>query len=162
MTRETVVQIYTTEENKSRLEALADQDGQSISDYGHALIQDHLDASIDGTDQSETPADMADSMADLREELMRLLSEFQSETAPEIRDMQSVRTAYLIAIWKLVETEYSSEERRYAMRFAAAHVGVNPAVISTDPAPDVEETDESATETLVPALASVVGSDDDR
>jgi predicted DNA-binding protein len=162
MTRDSVVQIGTTAENKNRLKARADQNGQSLSEYGHELIEDHLDENIDGSANTDTRKEMADSLSTLRADLMGILAEFRSETAPAIQGMQSVRTAYLIAIWKLLETEYSAEERRYAMRFAAAHVGINPAVLSTDPSPDVEETDEIATETLIPALASVVGSGDDR
>lgn len=161
MTRDSVVQIATTAENKRRLEDRAEEVDQSLSKYGHELIEDHLNESEAAT-QSAIRQEMSDSLSDLRADLMEMLAEFRSETAPAIHDMQSVRTAYLIAIWKLLEAEYSVEERRYAMRFAAANVGIDPELITTDPSPDLEETDEIATETLVPALASVLDNSDDQ
>jgi predicted DNA-binding protein len=159
MTRTATVAFQTTEENKARLQDRADDVDQSLSTYGHHLIENYLDET---SDTSVKYSELEDILANLREEITTILTEFQSETGQEIRAVQSVRTAYLIAIWKLLEAEYSAEERRYAMRFAAAHVGIDPKIINPDPSPDVEATDEIESEMLVPAMASVFGSSDDR
>ena len=162
MSRRATVQICTTPANKQRLEARAAEVDQSLSEYGHELIEAHLASNINVATQSGTRRHMMDTVADLRTDITDTLDEFRAQSAAEIRDMQAVRTAYLIAIWKLLEAEYSAEERRYAMRFAAAHAGIDPALISTGPSPEPEESDELATEALVPALASVIGDGDDQ
>jgi hypothetical protein len=158
MTRETSLQIYTTEENKAKLEDTADAVDQSLSEYLHHLIEQHLD-SLEETDEPDrlgTERSAVDILTDLHEDVTAELSEFRSETADELLYVHSVRTAYLIALWKLLEDEHSAAERRYAMRFAAAHVGVEPTVLEQDGPPDPEISDGVPTEDLAPALSTVV------
>jgi hypothetical protein len=158
MTRETLLQIYTTEENKERLKETADAVDQSLSEYGHHLIEQHL-ASLSETEEPDrlgTERTVVDILTDLHEDVTAELSEFRSETADDLLYVHSVRTAYLIALWKLLEGEHSAPERRYAMRFAAAHVGVEPTVLEQDGPPDPEISDGVPTEDLAPALSTVV------
>jgi len=161
MTRDATIEIRTTQQNKDRLEVRADQDGQSLSEYGHQLFEDHLYGSTNGATPAEMREEMKHTLADLRVDLTAILSEFRSEIGPELRDAQSVRTAYIIAIWKLLESEYSTQERQYAMQVAAAHTGVDPALVSVDPSSSAEPTDGEAAEQLVPGLESVSGAGSD-
>ena len=158
MTRETLLQIYTTEENKAKLKETADAVDQSLSEYSHHLIDQHL-ASLTETgepDRLGTERTAVDILTDLHEDVTAELSEFRSETADELLYVHSVRTAYLIALWKLLEDEHSAAECRYAMRFGAAHVGVEPVLLEQDGPPDSEISDDALTEDLAPALSSVV------
>jgi hypothetical protein len=158
MTRETSLQVYTTAKNRKKLEETAEDVGQSLSEYCHHLIEQHL-ASVGETDEPDrlgTERTAVDILTDLHEDVTAELSEFRSETADELLYVHSVRTAYLIALWKLLEDEHSAAERRYAMRFAAAHVGVEPTVLEQDGPPDPEISDGVPTEDWAPALSSVV------
>jgi len=158
MTRETILQIYTTEENKAKLKETADAVDQSLSEYSHHLIEQHLEpvSETDEPDRLGTEPTVVEILADLHEDVTTQLSEFRSETADELLYVHSVRTAYLIALWKLLEDEHSAAERRYAMRFAAAHVGIDPDVLEQNGPPDAETSDAVPTENLAPALSSLV------
>ena len=158
MTRETLLQIYTTEENKAKLKETADTVDQSLSEYGHHLIDQHL-ASLTETDEPErlgTEQTVIDIVRDLHEDVTTQLEQFRAERADEFLYVQSVQTAYLIALWKLLADEYSAAERRYAMRFGAAHVGVEPTVLDQDGPLNAVPADDVPTENLTPELTSVV------
>lgn len=158
MTREAQFQIYTTEENMAKLREAANAVDQSLSEYGHHLIERHI-ASLSRTDEPDglkTDRSAMTILADLHDDLTEQLAEFRSETAEELLYVHSVRSAYLIALWKLLEEDFSVAERRYALQFGAAHAGIEPEVLATDGPPDVQATDGVTTENPVPELSSVV------
>lgn len=145
--RDTLIQIYTTEENQEWVEELADEAGLSVSEYGHELIEEHVD---DETGESQYRRYSTDTkievlLEEAQSEITELLDEFESETMEEVKTVQKVRTAYTIAIWKLLQDEYSSEQRRLAMKFAGEHVGRDPDTeLRTQDGGDNSESDTSA------------------
>jgi hypothetical protein len=123
--RDTVVQIYTTEENQEWLEELADKEGTSISDYGHRIIQDHIDRETGKRqyDRYGTDTEVEVILDSLKTELETTLDQFESDTLEEVRHIQRVRTAYLISIWRLIKDDYSTAEQQLAMQFAERFTG---------------------------------------
>mgnify|MGYP000032399817 CR=1 FL=1 len=125
MSERTVIQIYTTDENREWLEQLADEEDTSISEYGHEMIEDHIDRETGERQYGRygTDTEIEVILDSLKEELGETLDQFESETLEEVRHIQRVRTAYLISIWKLIKDDYSTAEQQLAMKFAERFTG---------------------------------------
>lgn len=141
--RRTLLQIYTTEENKKLFDQLADAAGTSTSEYGHEVIEDYVEWET-GESQYQrysTNTKIEALLEEAKREVTELLEEFESGTMEEVKTVQKVRTAYTIAIWKLIHDDYSAEQRRLALKFAGEHVGRDPDIESQTP--DEESNPES-------------------
>lgn len=126
--RDTLIQIYTTEAYQEWFQELADEADMSVSEYGHEVIENHINRET-GENQYRrysTDTSIEVLIEEAQREVTELLTEFESETMEEVKTIQKVRTAYTIAIWRLLQDEYSSEKRRLAMKFAGEHVGRDP------------------------------------
>ncbi|MFY4815297.1 hypothetical protein ACOJIV_21750 [Haloarcula sp. AONF1] len=123
--RDTLIQIYTTEENQEWFEELADEAGTSVSEYGHGIIEDHVGRETGKRqyDRYGTDTELEVTLDSLEKELNDTLSQFKSETLEEVRYVQQVRTAYIIAIWRLIQDNYTPAERQLAMKFAEKFTG---------------------------------------
>jgi len=132
MSDRTVVQIYTTDENQEWLEQLAEKEGTSVSEYGHGIIQDHIDRETGERqyDRYGTDTEIEVILDTLKEELGETLDQFESDTLEEVRHIQRVRTAYLISIWRLIKDDYSTAEQELAMKFAERFTGQD---LNTEP-----------------------------
>ncbi|GGM53599.1 hypothetical protein [Haloarcula argentinensis] len=141
--RDTLLQIYTSEENKELFDQLADAAGTSTSEYGHEVIEEYVEWET-GESQYQrysTNTKIEVLLEEAKREVTELLEEFESGTMEEVKTVQKVRTAYTIAIWKLIQDDYSAEQRRLALKFAGEHVGRDPDTESQ--APDEESNPES-------------------
>jgi hypothetical protein len=130
--RDTLLQIYTTEAYKEWFDQLADDAGTSTSEYGHKVIEDHIDRET-GENQYrryDTDTSIELLLEEAQREVKELVAEFESGTMEEVKTIQEVRTAYTIAIWKLLQDDYSAEQRRLALKFAGEHVGKDPGLES--------------------------------
>jgi len=133
--RDTLLQIYTSEENKELFDQLADAAGTSTSEYGHEVIEDYVEWET-GENQYQrysTNTKIEVLLEEAKREVTELLAEFESGSMEEVKTVQKVRTAYIIAIWKLLQDDYSAEQRRLALKFAGEHVGQNPDTESQTP-----------------------------
>ncbi|WP_058992355.1 hypothetical protein [Haloarcula sp. CBA1127] len=145
--RDTLLQIYTTEAYKELFDKLADSAGTSTSKYGHEVIEEHIDRET-GEDQyrrynTDTSIELL--LEEAQREVKELVAEFESGTMEEVKTIQEVRTAYIIAIWKLLQDDYSAEKRRLALKFAGEHVGQDPCLESREKG-NSESTSPSAVE----------------
>jgi len=133
--RDTLLQIYTSEENKELFDQLADAAGTSTSEYGHEVIEDYVEWET-GENQYQrysTNTKIEVLLEEAKREVTELLAEFESGSMEEVKTVQKVRTAYIIAIWKLLQDDYSAEQRRLALKFAGEHVGQDPDTESQTP-----------------------------
>ena len=133
--RDTLLQIYTSEGNKELFDQLADAAGTSTSEYGHEVIEDYVEWET-GENQYQrysTNTKIEVLLEEAKREVTELLAEFESGSMEEVKTVQKVRTAYIIAIWKLLQDDYSAEQRRLALKFAGEHVGQNPDTESQTP-----------------------------
>ncbi|KOX93202.1 hypothetical protein [Haloarcula rubripromontorii] len=133
--RDTLLQIYTSEGNKELFDQLADAAGKSTSEYGHEVIEDYVEWET-GENQYQrysTNTKIEVLLEEAKREVTELLAEFESGSMEEVKTVQKVRTAYIIAIWKLLQDDYSAEQRRLALKFAGEHVGQDPDTESQTP-----------------------------
>ena len=133
--RDTLLQIYTSEGNKELFDQLADAAGKSTSEYGHEVIEDYVEWET-GESQYQrysTNTKIEALLEEAKREVTELLAEFESGSMEEVKTVQKVRTAYIIAIWKLLQDDYSAEQRRLALKFAGEHVGQDPDTESQTP-----------------------------
>ena len=156
MRRDVSVQLYTTEENRQWVKDRAEVADQSISDYCHEVLEAHIDR-VTGDSQYErygTDTQLEVLMEDIREELTTLLTELQSDVGEDLNYMQSIRTAYVIAIWELMKEDYTPSQRRLAMKFAGEHVGQGPGPVPAAVTADDVSADTTLTDTMSAESAS--------
>ncbi|GCF15989.1 hypothetical protein Harman_39240 [Haloarcula mannanilytica] len=127
--RDAVIQIYTTSENKEWIKERAEIEGKTVSDIGHDLVEEYIDSET-GEAQFEryrTDTQLELLLENVRSDIMENLDEFKSESLEEIKTIQKVRTAYTIAIWKLLHEDHDDAHLRLAMKFATERIGQEPA-----------------------------------
>jgi hypothetical protein len=127
--RDEVIQIYTTGENKEWIKERAEIEGKTVSDIGHGLVEEYIDRETGETqfERYGTDTQLELVMENIRSDIMDEIDEFKSETLEELKTIQKVRTAYTIAIWKLLQEEYDDAHLRLAMKFATERIGQEPA-----------------------------------
>lgn len=127
--RDEVIQIYTTSENKEWIKERAEIEGKTVSDIGHGLVEEYIDRETGETqfERYGTDTQLELVMENIRSDIMDEIDEFKSETLEELKTIQKVRTAYTIAIWKLLQEEYDDAHLRLAMKFATERIGQAPA-----------------------------------
>ncbi|WP_146418336.1 hypothetical protein [Haloarcula hispanica] len=127
--RDEVLQIYTTSENKEWIKERAEIEGKTISDIGHSLVEEHIDRETGETqfERYGTDTQLELVMENIRSDISDELDEFKSETLEELKTVQKVRTAYTIAIWKLLQEDHDDAHLRLAMKFATDRIGREPA-----------------------------------
>ncbi|WP_424005410.1 hypothetical protein ACOZ4I_19570 (plasmid) [Haloarcula salina] len=132
--RDEVLQIYTTSENKEWITERADIEGKTISDIGHSLVEEYIDRETGATqfERYGTDTQLELVMENIRSDIMDELDEFKSETLEELKMVQKVRTAYTIAIWKLLQEDHDDAHLRLAMKFATDRIGREPATETTN------------------------------
>jgi hypothetical protein len=128
MGRDTIIQFYTTDENEEWLSEQADASGQSLSEYCHAVIADHIDREQERWQYGRYGVDQQIELIlnEIRDETTEVLSDFESEMGTHLNRIQRLRTVYVIAIWRLVKQEYSVSQREAALKHGADHVGLDP------------------------------------
>jgi hypothetical protein len=132
MSRDTHVRFYTTDENKEWLSEQAEANGQSLSEYCHQIVAEYIDREQERQEYGRYGVDQQIELVlnQIRDEARTLLSEFQSEAGTRLDRIQRIRAVYVIALWRLVEGEYTVEQREEAMKVASEIVGQAP---SDDP-----------------------------
>lgn len=124
MNRDAHIPVYTTERVETYIESQADAADQSVSTYCHEVLKEHVESDMDANQQARygTDTDIELLITELQSELRSLLDSFITETGAEIHHLQSLRTAYAIAIWELIKDDYSPAEREVALKTAGKHV----------------------------------------
>jgi hypothetical protein len=132
--RDEVLQIYTTSENKEWIKERAEIEGKTISDIGHSLVEEYIDRETGETqfERYGTDTQLELVMENIRSDITAELDEFKSETLEELKTVQKVRTAYTIAIWKLLQEDHDDAHLRLAMKFATDRIGREPATEATN------------------------------
>lgn len=132
--RDEVLQIYTTSENKEWIKERAEIEGKTISDIGHSLVEEYIDRETSETqfERYGTDTQLELVMENIRSDITAELDEFKSETLEELKTVQKVRTAYTIAIWKLLQEDHDDAHLRLAMKFATDRIGREPATEATN------------------------------
>ena len=132
--RDEVLQIYTTSENKEWIKERAEIEGKTISDIGHSLVEEHIDRETGETqfERYGTDTQLELVLENIRSDVTAELDEFKSETLEELKTVQKVRTAYTIAIWKLLQEDHDDAHLRLAMKFATDRIGREPATEATN------------------------------
>ncbi|RLM88053.1 hypothetical protein [Haloarcula sp. Atlit-7R] len=132
--RDEVLQIYTTSENKEWIKERAEIEGKTISDIGHSLVEEYIDRETGETqfERYGTDTQLELVMENIRSDITAELDEFKSETLEELKTVQKVRTAYTIAIWKLLQEDHDDAHLRLAMKFATDRIGREPATETTN------------------------------
>ena len=128
MGRDTPIQVYLDDENAAWLKEQADSAGQSTSKYCREVILDHIDREQNDRSYMRYGVDQQIELelTKLRDEVLALLSEFQSETGTKLERIQKARTIYAIAVWRLVYSDYPEAEQKTAMKEALEYVGLDP------------------------------------
>jgi hypothetical protein len=128
MGRDSIIQFYTTDENEEWLSEQAEASGQSLSEYCHEVIADHIDREQERQQYGRYGIDQQIELIlnEIRDETTEVLSEFESEMGTTLERIQRLRTVYVIAIWRLVKEEYSVPQREAALKHGADHVGLTP------------------------------------
>ncbi|KAA9400568.1 MULTISPECIES: hypothetical protein [Haloarcula] len=131
--RDEVLQIYTTSENKEWIKERAEIEGKTISDIGHSLVEEYIDRETGETqfERYGTDTQLELVMENIRSDITAELDEFKAETLEELKTVQKVRTAYTIAIWKLLQEDHDDAHLRLAMKFATDRIGREPATEAT-------------------------------
>jgi hypothetical protein len=132
MSRDATVRFYTTDENKKWLTEQAGAADQSLSEYCHQAITEYIGREQERQEYGRYGVDQQIELIlnQIRDDASTLLSEFQSETGTRLERIQRIRAVYVIALWRLVENDYTRDQREEAMKAAAEVVGRAP---SDDP-----------------------------
>jgi len=128
MGRDSIIQFYTTDENEEWLSEQAKASDQSLSEYCHEVIADHINREQERRQYGRYGVDQQIELIlnDIRDETTEVLSDFESEMGTTLERIQRLRTVYVIAIWRLVKEEYSTSKREAALKHGADHVGLTP------------------------------------
>ncbi|WP_262181400.1 hypothetical protein [Haloarcula laminariae] len=125
MTRDTIIQFYTTDEKEEWLTDQAEAAGQSLSKYCDQVITEHIDREQDRQQYGRYGVDQQIELAldQIRDEATAILSNFQSESGARLDRIQRIRTVYVLALWHLLKDDYSSAQQEAALKRAAEHIG---------------------------------------
>lgn len=123
MNRDSHIPVYTTETVEERIEAQANAADKSVSTYCHEVLKEHVEETIAETQRVRygTDTDIELLLEKLQSELIAIVESFRTDTGAEIHHLQSLRTAYAIAIWELIKDDYSPAEREVALKTAGQH-----------------------------------------
>jgi len=123
MSRDSHIPVYTTETVKESIETQANAADKSVSAYCHEVLAEHVEETLDENQRARygTDTDIELLLEELRSELIGMLDSFITETGAEIHHLQSLRTAYAIAIWELIKDDYSPAQREVALKTAGQH-----------------------------------------